>query len=114
MRDDALLESMTVREAFEFTAKIKMGKNWKFHVQKCTEALKLQHTLDTIIGGVTSRGVSGGERKRVAIGIELLNNPKVLFMDEPTTGLDSKTALNLLMLCKTMTDFGRTVIATLL
>jgi ABC-type multidrug transport system ATPase subunit len=98
MRDDALLESITVREAFEFTAKIKMGKTWKFHVAKTTEGLNLTHTLDTIIGKVTSRGVSGGERKRVAIGIELLNNPKVIFMDEPTTGLDSKTALNLLLL----------------
>jgi ABC-type multidrug transport system ATPase subunit len=39
-----------------------------------------------------SRGISGGERKRVAIGIEMLNNPKILFMDEPTTGLDSKAA----------------------
>ena len=40
------------------------------------------------------KGISGGERKRTSIGVELITNPSVIFLDEPTTGLDSETALN--------------------
>jgi ABC-type multidrug transport system ATPase subunit len=49
----------------------------------------------------------------VAIGLELLNNPKVLFMDEPTTGLDSHSAERLIQLCRKFTELGRTVVATI-
>jgi ABC-type multidrug transport system ATPase subunit len=55
--------------------------------------LNLTHVQHTVIGDEGTRGVSGGERKRVNIGIELLADPLVLFADEPTTGLDSTAAL---------------------
>ena len=45
------------------------------------------------IGDDLIRGVSGGERKRTSIGMELVTNPNILFLDEPTTGLDAATAL---------------------
>lgn len=47
------------------------------------------------------KGLSGGERKRTSIGVELIGNPKIVFLDEPTTGLDSTTALNVNFICKT-------------
>ena len=46
------------------------------------------------------RGISGGERKRTSIGVELLTNPSLIFLDEPTTGLDSSTAYNVMDLLK--------------
>jgi ABC-type multidrug transport system ATPase subunit len=49
----------------------------------------------------------------VAVGIEFLNNSSLILMDEPTTGLDSKSALNVVSLCKVMSAFGKTVIATM-
>jgi ABC-type multidrug transport system ATPase subunit len=49
--------------------------------------LGLSHCADTIIGGVFVRGVSGGERKRACIAVELVVDPSVCFMDEPTSGL---------------------------
>ncbi|KVH23381.1 AAA+ ATPase domain-containing protein [Cynara cardunculus var. scolymus] len=59
---------------------------------------RLKNRSDTLIGGPFSRGISGGERKRVCIGTEILLNPSLLFLDEPTSGLDSTTALRILFL----------------
>jgi ABC-type multidrug transport system ATPase subunit len=55
------------------------------------EVLNITKTRNTIIGGYVKRGVSGGEKKRVNIGNQLLTNPSVLFLDEPTTGLVRQT-----------------------
>ena len=59
------------------------------------------------------RGISGGERKRTSIGVELLTNPSLIFLDEPTTGLDSSTAFNVMDLLKRIALNGRTVITTI-
>jgi ABC-type multidrug transport system ATPase subunit len=59
------------------------------------------------------RGISGGERKRTSIGIELLSDPSVLMLDEPTTGLDSSTALQVIDLLKALAESGRTVVSTI-
>jgi len=48
--------------------------------------LELSRCENTRIGSVLSRGISGGERKRTCIAIELISDPKILFLDEPTTG----------------------------
>lgn len=52
------------------------------------------------VGTELIRGVSGGERKRTNIGMELITEPPVLFLDEPTTGLDASTANAVLLLLK--------------
>lgn len=52
------------------------------------------------VGTQMSRGISGGERKRTNIGMELIIDPSVLFLDEPTTGLDASTAHSVLLLLK--------------
>ena len=52
------------------------------------------------IGGDEARGVSGGERKRCNIGMEMIISPPLLFLDEPTTGLDSSTANSVMKLLK--------------
>ena len=62
-------------------------------VKEVIKDLRLDKCQDTYIGGPIIKGVSGGERKRTSIGVELITNPAMIFLDEPTTGLDSYTAL---------------------
>lgn len=50
------------------------------------------------VGNAFVRGISGGERKRVNVGMEMILNPPILFLDEPTTGLDANTANSIVLL----------------
>ncbi|XP_046901590.1 broad substrate specificity ATP-binding cassette transporter ABCG2d isoform X3 [Hypomesus transpacificus] len=65
------------------------------------------------VGTQLIRGISGGERKRTNIGMELIMDPSVLFLDEPTTGLDASTANSVLLLLKRMANQGRTIIMSI-
>ena len=71
-------------------------KQWNYPYRSCNvnEALYWQ------VGNEFIRGVSGGERKRTNIGMELIISPPVLFLDEPTTGLDANTANSIMLLLK--------------
>jgi ABC-type multidrug transport system ATPase subunit len=77
------------------------------------EDLKLTKCENTKIGGAVIKGVSGGERKRCSIGVELITNPSLIFLDEPTTGLDSYTATILMRILKALAKSGRTIIQTI-
>lgn len=75
------------------------------HIEKC---------LDTVIGGHLVKGISGGEKKRVSIAIELIASPQVILLDEPTSGLDSMTAFVIVRhMKKLVVDENRTVAMTI-
>lgn len=115
-QDDIMLPTMTCRETLEFAVNLKVGgsqESRKKVVNDMLETLQINKAADTVIGSRTVKGISGGERKRVAIGLELISDPSVLFLDEPTSGLDSYTAELILDLLLTEADKGRTVISTL-
>lgn len=59
------------------------------------------------------RGLSGGERKRTSIGYELITNPSLLYLDEPTSGIDSYTSLGIVELLHRQARQGRTIVATI-
>jgi len=75
--------------------------------------LGLIKCADTKVGNALIRGLSGGERKRASIGVELITNPSLIFLDEPTTGLDSTTALKILELLVKLAKSGRNVVSTI-
>lgn len=108
-QDDVILPTMTVREAIAMAAKLKGGSG----VDQVMRLLGLTHVADTVIGEPAKKGISGGERKRVCIGMQLVTDPPVLFLDEPTSGLDAYTACSVISYLKQLTKQGRTVITTI-
>jgi len=106
-QDDLLLHAMTVHETLLFSALLrlpeKVSKQEKLDkVDTIIEQLGLTKVKHSRIGREQQRGVSGGERKRVSIGVELISSPSILFLDEPTSGLDSSTALSIVSLLKNL------------
>jgi ABC-type multidrug transport system ATPase subunit len=116
-QDDVLFTCMTPREILYFSARLtqKLSRvQIKELVNRTIEDLGLESCANSLVGGGLIRGISGGEKKRTSIGMELICNPSVLFLDEPTTGLDSWIALNIVQLIvKIAKKYQRTVIATI-
>ncbi|KAF9942499.1 hypothetical protein BGZ67_001481 [Mortierella alpina] len=104
-QEDVMLADLTVREILMHSARMRqpvhMSHNEKrLKVLEVIQFLGLGHIMDSPIGDVETRGISGGERKRVNIGMELVASPSILFLDEPTSGLDSATSLEVCKLLK--------------
>lgn len=72
----------------------------KLHPHNACIILYESYSMNPQIGNEFIRGVSGGERKRTNIGMELIIEPLILFLDEPTTGLDASTAVSVVQLLK--------------
>lgn len=116
MQDDILEATMTPKEILMFTAKMKFNLDQKTIEKKVFNMisdLHLNHCQNTRIGDNIVRGVSGGERKRTSIGVELISDPKIIFMDEPTTGLDSYNAYELILLLRKLAEKDKIVIFTI-
>ncbi|KAF1785498.1 P-loop containing nucleoside triphosphate hydrolase [Phytophthora cactorum] len=118
MQDDLFYQTITVKEHLVFQAKLRMGKTYTEQqymkrVDEVMEQLGLMKCRDTLIGGISLRGISGGERKRLSFATEILTNPSILFVDEPTSGLDSFMAETVTAQLQQIARDGRTVIATI-
>lgn len=115
VQDDVVMGTLTVRENLQFSAALRLPTTMKNHeknerINMVIKELGLEKVADSKVGTQFTRGVSGGERKRTSIGMELITDPSILFLDEPTTGLDSSTANAVLLLLKRMSKQGRTII----
>ncbi|NXR72238.1 ABCG2 protein, partial [Pycnonotus jocosus] len=115
VQDDVVMGTLTVRENLNFSAALRLPKSVKEkekneRVDQVIKELGLSKVADSKVGTQFTRGVSGGERKRTNIGMELITDPAILFLDEPTTGLDASTANAVLLLLKRMSKQGKTII----
>ncbi|XP_044275959.1 broad substrate specificity ATP-binding cassette transporter ABCG2-like [Varanus komodoensis] len=115
VQDDVVMGTMTVRENLLFSAALRLPKGISFQekeerVAQIITELGLSKVANAKVGTELIRGVSGGERKRTNIAMELITEPPVLFLDEPTTGLDASTANAVLLLLKRLSKRGRTII----
>ncbi|GMF06539.1 unnamed protein product [[Candida] boidinii] len=75
--------------------------------------LGLKECRDTMVGDRAHKGLSGGEKRRLSIGIQMMSNPSVLFLDEPTTGLDAFNAFQLCLTLKKLAAKGKTFIISI-
>ncbi|KJE96302.1 hypothetical protein CAOG_06644 [Capsaspora owczarzaki ATCC 30864] len=117
-QSDILLGTLTVRELLYFTAKLRLPASTgdavcMKRVEEVIAELGLTSCADVLIGDERHRGISGGQAKRVNIGIELLTCPSILFLDEPTSGLDSTTAFDIMRFVRKIRDRGTTVVCTI-
>ncbi|KAG8064238.1 hypothetical protein GUJ93_ZPchr0004g38342 [Zizania palustris] len=100
-QDDIVHGNLTVQENLWFNARCRLSTDMSkadkvLVVERVIESLGLQAVRDSLVGTVEQRGISGGQRKRVNVGLEMVMEPSVLILDEPTSGLDSASSLLLL------------------
>ncbi|ESW30321.1 hypothetical protein PHAVU_002G143300 [Phaseolus vulgaris] len=117
MQEDRLFPMLTVYETFMFAADFRLGPlslaDKKQRVEKLIDQLGLTSSRNTYIGDEGTRGVSGGERRRVSIGVDIIHGPSLLFLDEPTSGLDSTNAHSVIEKVHDIARSGSTVILTI-
>ncbi|XP_012244300.1 ATP-binding cassette sub-family G member 1-like isoform X1 [Bombus vosnesenskii] len=111
MQNDNLQPLLTVQEAMNVAADLKLTTSPQQKKQKIDQIL-VTMSLDTCRHTRTGK-LSGGERKRLAIALELINSPPILFLDEPTSGLDSVTSKYCITLLKQLAKAGQTVICSI-
>ncbi|XP_065226170.1 ATP-binding cassette subfamily G member 4-like [Planococcus citri] len=113
MQDDKLQQLITVHEAMTFVSNVKLDVSVTRNEKQSKIAEILKNLSLSECHQTLTKNLSGGERKRLAIALELISNPPVLFLDEPTTGLDSKAARQCLEVLQNLAFEGRTVICTI-
>lgn len=109
-QDDILHTALTVRQCLEFSARLRMPSDFgdaEVHAQvdRVLDALRLAERADERI-----RSLSGGQRKRASLGIEMLSDPAILYVDEPTAGQDPATEMQMMQLFRNLANRGSTVV----
>ena len=115
-QDDIMHPQLTVRQAVYFSARLRTDlkdNEIEARTQKILKDLDILDKIDTVIGSPERKTLSGGQRKRVNIALELITDTPVLILDEPTSGLSSYDAESVVELLKSVAKAGKTVITTI-
>eukprot|EP00854_Cymbomonas_tetramitiformis_P016965 gene16965-20157_t len=122
-QDDLMYDQLSVQEALMFYAKLRLVQSPdgsratdEYHrecVSTLITRLGLDHVKDVKIGNCMDPGISGGQRKRVSVGMELMNSPSILFLDEPTSGLDSAIQEEIMEFIRELVAENMTIVCTI-
>jgi len=115
---DTLVGELTVRDMLMYTAALRLPTTMttaekKTRVDEVIATLGLAVCEHTVIGSPLQRGISGGQAKRVNIGLAMITRPAVIFLDEPTSGLDSFMANEVALSLSALAKEGRTIVCTI-
>lgn len=112
-QDDLLMEDLTVHENLYYAARLCFSHYSEDEIDDLVNQtlinLGLYDTRDLKVGSPLDKKISGGQRKRLNIGLELLREPSVMFVDEPTSGLSSRDSENIMDLLKELSLKGKLV-----
>ncbi|MCS6794838.1 MAG: ATP-binding cassette domain-containing protein [Raineya sp.] len=116
-QDDLLIENLSVYDNLYYAAKLSLGNLSETEIENRVEEilrnLGLQEVAHLQVGSPLERTISGGQRKRLNIGLELLRKPAILFVDEPTSGLSSRDSENIMDLLKELALEGKLVVVVI-
>merc|ERR1712151_1220360 len=117
-QDDIMHADLTVEQNIYYNAQLRLPrgtpeKDVIAHVSKIIAALGLERVSHIVVGDPEKRGISGGQKKRVNIGMELAAMPAIIFMDEPTSGLDGAATINLARCMALLKDTGLTIVCVI-
>jgi len=116
-QDNVLMSTLSVREAVYYSAQLQLPDTMplpekRSHAERVIREMGLADAMDTRIGGRITKGISGGQRRRVSICVEILTRPALLFLDEPTSGLDSAASYHVVnRIARLARREGMTVVA---
>ncbi|KAK4834470.1 hypothetical protein QYF36_023341 [Acer negundo] len=118
MQDDLLFPMLTVEETLMFSAEFRLPRSVskqkkQDRVRTLIDQLGLQSVAKNVIGDEGHRGVSGGERRRVSIGVDIIHDPILLFLDEPTSGLDSSSSFAVVKVLQQIAKSGSILIMSI-
>ncbi|KAH8378019.1 hypothetical protein KR093_008498, partial [Drosophila rubida] len=114
MQDDHFYPFFTVEETMLLAAALKISNKCVSLKEKRILVDHLLNTLKLTTAKQTRCSkLSGGQKKRLSIALELIDNPAVLFLDEPTTGLDSSSSFDTIQLLRSLANEGRTIVCTI-
>jgi ABC-type multidrug transport system ATPase subunit/ABC-type multidrug transport system permease subunit len=115
-QEDSLLGAFTTKETLLYTAALTRPWNIGYDarveiVKELLHMLGLDGCADTLVGDIFIKGLSGGQRRRLSLGLALLSMPKILLLDEPTSGLDAAAAFEIVKLLKNLAGSKRIAVA---
>eukprot|EP00468_Gymnochlora_sp_CCMP2014_P008818 CAMPEP_0167757892 /NCGR_PEP_ID=MMETSP0110_2-20121227/10173_1 /TAXON_ID=629695 /ORGANISM="Gymnochlora sp., Strain CCMP2014" /LENGTH=386 /DNA_ID=CAMNT_0007644123 /DNA_START=8 /DNA_END=1165 /DNA_ORIENTATION=- len=118
LQDELFFGKLTVAQILYFTAEVRLpdamtSEQKRARADQIMALLGIAKCRNSIVGTPFMRGISGGERKRLNIAVQLITWPSLILLDEPTSGLDSSTSLDLLLTLRELAKKGCTVVTTI-